>query len=424
MTSNSTTPHHIPPLKGLSETERDKYLLIGTFLSVLIIFGVIVAVMHKKCRDTMVRTKGWIISKTVRHRPPSSRSAITRSVMLADMTFRDPSSPVFSKEINPPVLFHVSSSSESLNAKSKRSNRRSGTSLERDSSLSIISNGQYTPAGSHSNRGFSFDKDVNDNILVKSSNSVKPQKASLIKVLPPESTFSDSQDGVSANQPSKKDGRKTLRRSSTVIDKLNYMQGYIPSNRDDDFTVITLSDDSEHEVKYFSSSHVRYHSDESICGVEKTSDSSSRLSHRNGIDNPAFYLRSKLLSKSLSDIHKMHSSDEQSSSEYAISSLGERPQNPNDHVVIAEIHTPLKIRRTEQLYRKKDNTRSNDRAIKCKSYPMKSFDKESQELYNRLMRERIQEMLFSDSSVSSVKSDQTFVRNARKKKRKQTVYNA
>lgn len=413
MTSNSTRPPHIVPPLGLSETERDKYLLIGTFLSVLIVFGVIVAVMHKKCRDTMVRTKGWIISKTVRHRPHTSRSVTARPAISAEMTFRDPSSPVFSKEINPPVLFHLGSSSESLTGKSRSSNRR-----ENNSNISVISRGQCTPKSSHSIQACSFDKDVNDNILCNSSSLVKADRNSLIKVLPPENIENMIPSSSSHTQTSSKDVRPKLRRSSTVVDKLNYMQGYVPSNRDDDFTVITLSDDSEHEIKNLDITHRRYHSDDSLSGAERTSDTSSKIRQHSGVDNPAFYLRNKLLSKSLSDIHKMHSSDEQSSSEYAYSTRDQRPLNPNDHVVVAEIHTPLKIRRTEQLYRKRDTKRVNDRAIKCKSYPMKSFDRESQELYNRLMRERIQEMLFSDSSASSVKSDQTFVRNARKKRRK------
>ena len=147
--TSTTTETDIPPLTGISESERDKYLLIATFLSVLIVFGVIVAIMHRKCRATLSRSRSWIISKTVRnvYRQPDSNQTTSSGSRSVEVNIRDPSSPVFSKEVNAPVMFHLGSSEETSSSGRTRKEKRVrsyGTDHEDDSGISVIS-GQNIP---------------------------------------------------------------------------------------------------------------------------------------------------------------------------------------------------------------------------------------------------------------------------------------
>lgn len=410
MTSNKTnTPHVIPPLTGISESERDKYLLIATFLSVLIIFGVLVAIMHRKCRETLSKTKSWVISKTVRHRPNINRNNARLGAI--EMSFRDPSSPVFSKEINPPLMFYLGSSDESQSGRTRKSRGQRSSGTDQDSGISIISSCPNIPMCSLSNQCVCFDKDVNDNLPIISQESV-----SLVRVLAPE--IKGIASPVVTIDNDNDDKRPKLRRSSTVIDKMNYLQGYMPSSRDDDYTVITLTDDSEPDnlspdillkkFKYKDTTQLK--------------EKGKRSKHLSGVDNPAFYLQNKILSKSLFDIRA--SEDERSMQKCTLSNgstrhTGKKDKHAYENIVhIAEVHAPLKMNRCSNMYKKSEPTRPNKHPTAYRTYNIKTIDKESQELYKRVMRERIHDIIHSDSSASSVKSDQTFVRSTRKKKQK------
>ncbi|VDI17798.1 Hypothetical predicted protein [Mytilus galloprovincialis] len=416
MTSNKTNPPHvIPPLTGISESERDKYLLIATFLSVLIIFGVLVAIMHRKCRETLSKTKSWVISKTVRHRPNINRNNARLGAI--EMSFRDPSSPVFSKEINPPLMFYLGSSDESQSGRTRKSRGQRSSGTDQDSGISIISGCPNIPMCSLSNQCVCFDKDVNDNVTVSYDPPIISQESvRLVRVLAPE--IKGKTSAVTSTDDINDDKRPKLRRSSTVIDKMNYLQGYMPSSRDDDYTVITLTDDSEpdnlspdillNKFKYNDTIHLQ--------GKGK------RSKHLSGVDNPAFYLQNKILSKSLSDIRA--SEDERSMQKSTLPNgstrhIGKKDKLAYENIVhVAEVHAPLKMNRCSNMYKKSQPQRTNKRPTAFRTYNIKTIDKESQELYKRVMRERINDIIRSDSSASSVKSDQTFVRSNRKKKRK------
>lgn len=416
MTSNKTNPPHaIPPLTGISESERDKYLLIATFLSVLIIFGVLVAIMHRKCRETLSRTKSWVISKTVRHRPNINRNSARLGAI--EMSFRDPSSPVFSKEVNPPLMFYLGSSDESQSGRTRKSRAHRSSGTDQDSGISIISGSPNIPMCSLSNQCVCFDKDVNDNVTLSYNPPIISQESvSLVRVLAPE--IRGKSNPITPNDDTNDCKRPKLRRSSTVIDKINYLQGYMPSSRDDDYTVITLTDDSEPDnlspdillkkFKYNDCIHLH--------------DKGKRSKHLSGVDNPAFYLQNKILSKSLSDIRA--NVDEKSMQKSKLPNRSTRDTGKKDKLTyenivhVAEVHAPLKMNRCSNMYKKSESPRSSTRPTAYRTYNIKTIDKESQELYKRVMRERIHDIIHSDSSASSVKSDQTFVRTTRKKKRK------
>lgn len=409
MTVNSTT-ERIPPLKGISEAERDKYLLIATFLSGLIIFGVLVAFMHRKCRNTLIRTKNWIISKTVRHRLDFNRtsSGETRAV---GMSIRDPASPVFSKEVYAPVVFYLGSSAETSSSSETRKEGRLRTTdidHEDDSGISVISGSQNFPTSSVSKQCFAFNRDLNDNLTL----TVKPSRVSRdpgvnsVRVLAPENP----------GKTSTNDKRQRLRRSSTVIDKMNFMNGYMPSSRDDDYTVISLTDDSESDGNH-RNFKCRYDG-EDVSFVNKA-PKRHRSQYTNGLDNPAFYLNDK--SKSASNIEIVCDRN------VVIEKSDVRPlrktydnsrnsgKEPNPHFIKhhALVHAPQNVTTLQETY---DKTKVHKRPENIKNkVTLKSIDKESQELYKRVVRERILDIISSDSCSSSVKSDQTFVRNNKQK---------
>lgn len=401
MTSN-TTDTEIPPLTGISESERDKYLLIATFLSVLIVFGVIVAIMHRKCRDTLSRSKSWIISKTVRHvhRRPDTNRTISSGSRSIEVNIRDPSSPIFSKEVNAPVMFFLGSSEETSSSGRTRKEKRVrsyGTDHEDDSGISVIS-GQNIPMCSMSKKCFSVNRDVNDNVTLTynpSSISLDPD-VNLVRVLAPEIS------GIST--PTKNSRRPQLRRSSTVIDKMNFLQGYMPSSRDEDFTVVTLTDDSEPECSALDISQTKHFQNTSKKQYPRYSE---------GLDNPAFYLKEILRSRSCPD-YEMYEENRTSKSGLLNDYIGDKDRN-SKHIAqdishIAEVHDPKKIRTGHNVYKKSPHNRNYKRSNTHKNKnKTKSIyiDKESRELYNRVMCERIHDIIQSDSS--SVKSDQTFV---------------
>lgn len=411
MTSN-TTDTDIPPLIGISESERDKYLLIATFLSVLIVFGVIVAIMHRKCRDTLSSGKSWIISKTVRHvhRRPDINRTISSGSRSVEVNIRDPSSPIFSKEVNAPVMFLLGSSEETSSSGRTRKEKRVrnyGTDHEDDSGISVIS-GQNIPMCSMSKKCFSVNRDVNDNVTLTynpSSISLDPD-VNLVRVLAPEMSGISTPTNYNSRRPQ-------LRRSSTVIDQMNFLQGYMPSSRDEDFTVVTLTDDSETECNALDISQTKH--------FQKTSKKQYPR-YSEGLDNPAFYLKEILRSRSCSD-YEMYEENLTSKSGLLNDNVGDKDRN-SKHIAqhishMAEIHEPNKIKTVHNVYKKSPHNRNYKRPHtqknKKKTKPI-YIDKESRELYNRVICERMHDIIQSDSS--SVKSDQTFVRSNRKRKRK------
>lgn len=408
--TSTTTETDIPPLTGISESERDKYLLIATFLSVLIVFGVIIAIMHRKCRDTLSRSKSWIISKTVRnvYRRPNINQTTSSGSRSVEVNIRDPSSPIFSKEVNAPVMFHLGSSEETSSSGRTRKEKRVrsyGTDHEDDSGISVIS-GQNIPMCSMSNKCFSVNRDVNDNVTLTynpSSISLDPD-VNLVRVLAPEMSGISTATNDNSRRPQ-------LRRSSTVIDKMNFLQGYMPSSRDEDFTVVTLTDDSEPEYSALDISQTKH--------FQKTSKKQYPR-YSEGLDNPAFYLKEILRSKS---DYELYEENRTSKSGLYNDNVGDKDRNSKHmtqhHYHVAEVHEPNKIKTEHNVCKKSPHNRNYKRphTQKIKNKPKSIYiDKESQELYNRVMCERIHDIIQSDSS--SVNSDQTFARSNRKKKRK------
>ncbi|KAK3088679.1 hypothetical protein FSP39_022280 [Pinctada imbricata] len=161
----TTSPTLPRPDFSLPIQERDTYLLIGTFVSVLILMGILMAFMHKNCRNSLLRWRTWLIH--LRH---SNAMSTRRPRSDVDMTLdlSNPECPVYSKEIH--VSSAVKTSNQNQRIGSAGSKRHVYASSKKedgeDSGISIISSSRdgktiSLPSQQSLNMNLSFERGIN-----------------------------------------------------------------------------------------------------------------------------------------------------------------------------------------------------------------------------------------------------------------------
>ncbi|XP_061184419.1 uncharacterized protein LOC133192426 [Saccostrea echinata] len=153
----TTTPFYPQPDNSLPIHTRDTYLLIATFVSVLIIMGIVIAFINRKCRDSLSKARFRLLHLrhhdvlTTGHRRRHRRTS-TKSMTHHIHSLHDPYSPVYSKEVNAPVSFFTENRTVPKQLKRKMGSSDSmyesgscSSGAELDSGISVISSKTEIP---------------------------------------------------------------------------------------------------------------------------------------------------------------------------------------------------------------------------------------------------------------------------------------
>ncbi|XP_048774456.2 uncharacterized protein LOC125679344 [Ostrea edulis] len=202
--NGTTTAFYPHPDNSIPTQTRDTYLLIATFVSVLIIMGIVMAFINRKCRHSLSRARFRLLHlrhhdvlTTGRRRRP--QIATSESMIHHVHNLHDPNSPVYSKEVNAPVSFFaekraVPNGLERIGMKTRSSNSMydsESCSSCLDSGISVISNKTGIPTCSmpkyHSTGDRTQKKQARPTLTL--APDVK-----LVRVLMPETMDEDSAD--------------------------------------------------------------------------------------------------------------------------------------------------------------------------------------------------------------------------------------
>ncbi|XP_062579700.1 uncharacterized protein LOC134241689 [Saccostrea cucullata] len=196
----TTTTFYPQPDNSLPIHTRDTYLLIATFVSVLIIMGIVIAFINRKCRDSISRARFRLLHLrhhdvlTTGHRwRAKHRRTSTKSMTHHIHSLHDPYSPVYSKEVNAPVSFFTEKRTvpKQLERKVCSSDTlyESGScssGAELDSGISVISSKTEIPTCSMPECRSTFDKANTKKSASKPELCLAPD-VKLVRVLMPES---------------------------------------------------------------------------------------------------------------------------------------------------------------------------------------------------------------------------------------------
>lgn len=196
--NGTTTPFYIRPDNSLPVQTRDTYLLIATFVSVLIIMGIVIAFINRKCRNSLSRARFRLLH--LRHHDALTTGRRRRQLRSTEVpaphvhSLHDPNSPVYSKEVNVSVTPHPQhrpSRGERATG-SWDSEHESGSCIsyvDPDSGISVVSS--KTGGSNCSMAGYRSTRDRTREIRETPAGVVLSPDNQLVKVLMPEKLIKD-----------------------------------------------------------------------------------------------------------------------------------------------------------------------------------------------------------------------------------------
>lgn len=196
--NGTTTPFYIRPDNSLPVQTRDTYLLIATFVSVLIIMGIVIAFINRKCRNSLSRARFRLLH--LRHHDALTTGRRRRQLRSTEVpaphvhSLHDPNSPVYSKEVNVSVTPHPQhrpSRGERATG-SWDSEHESGSCIsyvDPDSGISVVSS--KTGGSNCSMAGYRSTRDRTRKNWETPAGVVPSPGNQLVKVLMPEKLIKD-----------------------------------------------------------------------------------------------------------------------------------------------------------------------------------------------------------------------------------------